>query len=124
MCSPVNGSRIPSAQLQQASLVRQECWEALTPEERRGFAPLCPDLVVELASPSALMPPPASMPPEWQPRSDNFLKVTAFTPTAIAQHLRPLASFLPVASPGAAPIFAEPEFQRRWMNMRRGSTRR
>ena len=24
----------------------------LTPEQRRGFAPLCPDLVVELASPS------------------------------------------------------------------------
>jgi Uma2 family endonuclease len=35
-----------------ASLVRQERWEALTPEERRGFAPLCPDLVVGLASPS------------------------------------------------------------------------
>jgi Uma2 family endonuclease len=27
-------------------------WEALTPEHRRGFPPLCPDLVVELASPS------------------------------------------------------------------------
>jgi Uma2 family endonuclease len=34
------------------SLVRQERWDALTAEERRGFAPLCPDLVVELASPS------------------------------------------------------------------------
>jgi len=34
------------------SLLRQERWDALTPEERRGFAPLCPDLVVELASPS------------------------------------------------------------------------
>jgi Uma2 family endonuclease len=33
------------------SLLRQERWDALTPEERRGFAPLCPDLVVELASP-------------------------------------------------------------------------
>ena len=39
-----------------ASLVRQERWEALTSEERRGFAPLCPDLVVELASPSDLGP--------------------------------------------------------------------
>jgi Uma2 family endonuclease len=39
-----------------ASLVRQQRWEALTPEERRGFAPLCPDLVVELASPSNLGP--------------------------------------------------------------------
>ncbi len=27
-------------------------WQALSPEERRVFAPLCPDLVVELASPS------------------------------------------------------------------------
>jgi Uma2 family endonuclease len=35
-----------------ASLVRLDRWQALTPEERRGFAPLCPDLVVELASPS------------------------------------------------------------------------
>ena len=35
-----------------ASLVRQERWQALSPEQRRGFAPLCPDLVVELASPS------------------------------------------------------------------------
>jgi Uma2 family endonuclease len=34
-----------------ASLVRLDRWQALTPEERRGFSPLCPDLVVELASP-------------------------------------------------------------------------
>ncbi|MFM7236301.1 MAG: Uma2 family endonuclease [Cyanobium sp.] len=33
------------------SLVREERWRALTAEERRGFAPLCPDLVIELASP-------------------------------------------------------------------------
>jgi len=35
-----------------ASLVRQERWQALSPEQRRGFPPLCPDLVIELASPS------------------------------------------------------------------------
>ena len=35
-----------------ASLVRLDRWQGLTPEQRRGFAPLCPDLVVELASPS------------------------------------------------------------------------
>jgi len=35
-----------------ASLVRLERWQALSPEQRRGFPPLCPDLVVELASPS------------------------------------------------------------------------
>ena len=35
-----------------ASLVRLDRWEALSAEERRRFAPLCPDLVVEMASPS------------------------------------------------------------------------
>jgi Uma2 family endonuclease len=35
-----------------ASLVQINRWQALTPDQRRGFAPLCPDLVVELASPS------------------------------------------------------------------------
>jgi len=34
------------------SLLRRERWLALTPEQRRGFPPLCPDLVIELASPS------------------------------------------------------------------------
>ncbi|MBU6353333.1 MAG: Uma2 family endonuclease, partial [Cyanobacteria bacterium REEB498] len=35
-----------------ASLVRLERWQALSAEQRRGFPPLCPDLVVELVSPS------------------------------------------------------------------------
>ncbi|MFM7394732.1 MAG: Uma2 family endonuclease [Cyanobium sp.] len=35
-----------------ASLVRLDRWQALSEAERRGFPPLCPDLVVELASPS------------------------------------------------------------------------
>jgi Uma2 family endonuclease len=35
-----------------ASVVRLERWQALSEAEREGFAPLCPDLVVELASPS------------------------------------------------------------------------
>ena len=33
-------------------MVRLELWQALTPEQRHGFPPLCPDLVIELASPS------------------------------------------------------------------------
>lgn len=33
-----------------ASWVRKERWEALTPEQKEGFAPLCPDFVVELRS--------------------------------------------------------------------------
>jgi Uma2 family endonuclease len=35
-----------------AAWVEQSRWEALTPEERRKFAPICPDFVVELCSPS------------------------------------------------------------------------
>jgi Uma2 family endonuclease len=35
-----------------ASMVRLERWRALSPEQQRSFPPLCPDLVVELASPS------------------------------------------------------------------------
>ena len=33
-----------------ASWVRKERWDALTEEEREGFAPLCPDFVIELRS--------------------------------------------------------------------------
>ena len=48
------GFRLPDGSVfsPDASLVRQERWQALTPEQRRGFAPLCPDLLVELSSPS------------------------------------------------------------------------
>ncbi len=48
------GFRLPddSVVSPDASLVRLERWQALSPEERRGFAPFCPDLVVKLASPS------------------------------------------------------------------------
>ena len=34
------------------SLLRRQRWLALTPQQRRGFPPLCPDLVLELARPS------------------------------------------------------------------------
>ncbi len=35
-----------------ASLLRLERWQALSSTQRRSFPPLCPDLVLELASPS------------------------------------------------------------------------
>jgi Uma2 family endonuclease len=35
-----------------AAVVRLERWQALSPEQRRGFPPLCPDLVIELVSAS------------------------------------------------------------------------
>lgn len=34
-----------------ASLVRLERWQALTPEQRRSFPPLCPDMQDELDRP-------------------------------------------------------------------------
>ena len=40
-----------------ASWVRQERWDALTPEEKEGFLPLSPDFVVELRSKSDNMKP-------------------------------------------------------------------
>jgi Uma2 family endonuclease len=33
-----------------ASWVKREKWERLTPRERKGFAPICPDFVVEIRS--------------------------------------------------------------------------
>ena len=34
------------------SWIARDRWDALTPDEREGFAPLCPDFVVELRSPT------------------------------------------------------------------------
>ena len=38
-----------------ASWIRRERWNALTKDQRVGFAPLCPDFVVELRSPTDLL---------------------------------------------------------------------
>ena len=48
------GFRLPDGSVlsPDASLVLEERWLALTPQQRRGFPPLCPDLVIELVSPS------------------------------------------------------------------------
>lgn len=35
-----------------ASWITQERWNTLTPEQHAGFAPICPDFVIELRSPS------------------------------------------------------------------------
>jgi Uma2 family endonuclease len=52
------GFRLPdnSVLSPDASLVALDRWQALSAEQRRGFAPLCPDLVVELASTSDASP--------------------------------------------------------------------
>jgi len=48
------GFRLPDGSVlsPDAALVLEDRWQALSPEERRSFPPLCPDLVVELVSPS------------------------------------------------------------------------
>ena len=48
------GFRLPDGSVlsPDAAMVRAERWQGLTPEQRRGFPPMCPDLVVELVSAS------------------------------------------------------------------------
>lgn len=48
------GFRLPNGAIRSpdAAWVAQERWEALTPEERRSFLPLCPDFAIELRSAS------------------------------------------------------------------------
>lgn len=48
------GFRLPNRAMRSpdAAWVRRSRWEALTPEQRRHFPPLCPDFVIELRSPS------------------------------------------------------------------------
>ncbi len=48
---PNGGDRSPDV-----SWITLEKWESLTPEERRGFLPLCPDFAVELMSRSDSWP--------------------------------------------------------------------
>jgi Uma2 family endonuclease len=44
---PNGGDRSPDA-----AWIPLEKWQALTPEERQGFLPLCPDFAIELLSPT------------------------------------------------------------------------
>jgi Uma2 family endonuclease len=48
------GFRLPNGanRSPDASWVSQERWETLTPQQRKGFIPLCPDFVIELRSES------------------------------------------------------------------------
>lgn len=48
------GFRLPSGAVRSpdVSWVRRDRWEALTQDERERFAPLCPDFVIELLSPT------------------------------------------------------------------------
>ena len=48
------GFRLPNGAIRSpdAAWIRRDSWHALSPEQRRGFAPLCPDFVLELRAPS------------------------------------------------------------------------
>ncbi|MGH2453028.1 MAG: Uma2 family endonuclease [bacterium] len=50
--SPSSGFRLPDGSLRcpDASWVRRERWSALTPAQRKGFGPMCPDAVFEIRS--------------------------------------------------------------------------
>jgi Uma2 family endonuclease len=52
------GFRLPNGadRSPDASWVSRERWEALTPQQRKGFIPLCPDFVIELRSESDSLP--------------------------------------------------------------------
>jgi Uma2 family endonuclease len=52
------GFRLPNGAIRSPDVdwVAQARWDALTPEQRRGFAPLCPDFVIELMSESDDLP--------------------------------------------------------------------
>jgi len=52
------GFRLPNGanRSPDASWVSQERWETLTPQQRKGFIPLCPDFVIELRSESDSLP--------------------------------------------------------------------
>lgn len=53
VCGSSSGFLLPDGSVlsPDASVIRLDRWQAFEPEQRRNFAPLCPDLVVELASP-------------------------------------------------------------------------
>ena len=48
-----------------AAWVRRDRWDALTPDEKARFAPLCPDFVVEVLSPSDSLPKAQEKMGEW-----------------------------------------------------------
>ncbi len=52
------GFRLPNGadRSPDASWLNRERWESLTPQQRKGFVPLCPDFVVELRSESDSLP--------------------------------------------------------------------
>ncbi len=72
-------------------MVRLDPWKALSQEERRSFAPLSPDLVVELASTIG------ASPGDGGPRGVSALrrKMAAYQANAARLGWRPVRNFRP-----------------------------
>jgi Uma2 family endonuclease len=52
--TPLRALPLPNGAIRSpdASWIKQERWGTITQEQRTGFAPICPDFVVELRSPT------------------------------------------------------------------------
>jgi Uma2 family endonuclease len=96
---PSTGFHLPDGSLlsPDASWLHRERWEALTREEREGFAPLCPDAVFEVAS-----------------RSDSLsalrekMQVYVANGARLAVLIDPKHRAVEVYSPDSAPRILEP----------------
>lgn len=96
---PSTGFHMPDGALlsPDASWVRRERWEALTSQEREGFAPLCPDAVFEVAS-----------------RTDTLAELRAKMEAYVANGARlavlldPRRRAVEIYAPGQAPRVLEP----------------
>ena len=85
------------------SLMRLKRWQALTPAQRRGFPPLCPDLVMDSPAPAVRAPAvraPATKAPEASPPC--AIKWTSIKPTAPASAGCCFPTNGPLRSGGAA----------------------
>jgi len=86
--------------------VRRSRWDSLTTEERRKFAPLCPDFVIELRSPSEDLP-------ELEAKMAEYIACGALLAWLIDADARRIRAYRPGRPveiiDGAAQLSGEPE---------------
>lgn len=89
------GFRLPNGAVRSADIawVRKSRWEALSSEERRRFAPLCPDFVLELLSPT-------DAPVELKAKLDEFIA----NGTRLGWLIDPFERLVHVYHPGSPPV--------------------
>jgi Uma2 family endonuclease len=88
------GFRLPDRSVlsPDASWVRRERWEALSPEEQEGFAPLCPDAVFEIRSAS-------QTPQELREKMRAYLRNGARIGILIDPYARAVEVYRPAGEP-------------------------